>query len=136
MHLIPLGEPGLPQPPDTCVVRPRLIGDRSCGPHAVVGWGVEVSLRSFLHTQLVQGQLGDGSLQPDILPFQVLESLRRIECEPPILMPLARGGGVGTTPLPTDALDRLPLGEQHFRFAKLVNGVFNGEFHAWHRPLL
>ena len=59
-----------------------------------------------------------------------------IECEAAIFLALAIVRGVGEAPLPAKVLDRLSLGQEDFRFAGLVNDLFDKVFHAWHDPRL
>ncbi len=95
-----------------------------------------MSLRGFLHNQLVQGQISYGPLQARILSFQILEPFRLIEFEASILLAPAIVRGVSDTPLAANILDRLPLGQEDFPFAELANDVFDGVLNAWLGALL
>ena len=106
---------------------PRRRGDRPHRNRPCVnadGRGSEVSLRGLLENLAVQGELGQGPLEPAVLRFQLLESTGLVDGETTVLGP-ASVEGLPRDADATSALNsRTARGNDHLRLLELVDGLF------------
>ena len=87
------------------------------------GTGLIFSLGNFFEDEIVDGEIGNGTLELLILGFQLLESVL-IHLHPAVFVAQAVIGLIGNTELLLSFRHRLTLHNQEIKFAELFNDLF------------
>ena len=117
------------------VLRPRTV-PRADGLHCGGGSGSEVSLSQLLEHRLVELGLGEESLEPSVLPLELLESLRVICLHAAVLLSPAVPGRLGDLEMPADLFKCLSLSEEFLALGEFSDHLFGCVMSLFQRAVL
>ena len=94
--------------------------------------GLEVSLGRFFQDQLVQCEIGNSSLEPCVLQFQLLQFPGLVDRKTAVFVSLPVIGLLGYLYLFYCASNRFALGQGYFNFTQLAQNLLRAVFPSWH----